>query len=172
MSCASASEGEGGAAGAAAAAPMMSDPRLGQSLTSMDWLPRVNVGKTDGDGKPSYSYANLITFAINSVKDDEKKMTLADIYKWIEDNFPYYQSAGNGWKVRRMTPASCNVQAARHCLTVAPRRDLNVRQGPHTHVHASHPPLAPTPRTHATQPPSAPIRLNGGDRTPFGTTCL
>lgn len=90
----------GSAPGTAAAAPAMSDPRLGESLTSMDWLPRVNVGKTDGDGKPSYSYANLITFAINSVKEEEKKMTLADIYKWIEDNFPYYQSAGNGWKVR------------------------------------------------------------------------
>jgi len=24
----------------------MGDPRLGESLTSMDWLPRVNVGKT------------------------------------------------------------------------------------------------------------------------------
>ena len=51
------------------------------------------------DGKPPYSYANLITFAINS--SDKKKMTLSDIYQWICENFPYYREAGNGWKVMR-----------------------------------------------------------------------
>ncbi len=50
------------------------------------------------DGKPPYSYANLITFAINS--SSKKKMTLSEIYQWICDNFPYYREAGNGWKVR------------------------------------------------------------------------
>ena len=49
------------------------------------------------DGKPPYSYANLITFAINS--SVKKKMTLSEIYQWICDNFPYYKEAGNGWKV-------------------------------------------------------------------------
>lgn len=49
------------------------------------------------DGKPPYSYANLITFAINS--SYKKKMTLSDIYQWICDNFPFYKEAGNGWKV-------------------------------------------------------------------------
>lgn len=49
------------------------------------------------DGKPPYSYANLITFAINS--SPKKKMTLSEIYNWICDNFPYYKDAGNGWKV-------------------------------------------------------------------------
>ena len=49
------------------------------------------------DGKPPYSYANLITFAINS--SNKKKMTLSDIYAWICENFPYYKDAGNGWKV-------------------------------------------------------------------------
>ncbi|KAK3583417.1 hypothetical protein CHS0354_040387 [Potamilus streckersoni] len=48
------------------------------------------------DGKPPYSYANLITFAINS--SPKKKMTLSEIYQWICDNFPYYKDAGNGWK--------------------------------------------------------------------------
>ncbi|KAK3105272.1 hypothetical protein FSP39_021415 [Pinctada imbricata] len=48
------------------------------------------------DGKPPYSYANLITFAINSTR--KKKMTLSEIYQWICDNFPYYKDAGNGWK--------------------------------------------------------------------------
>lgn len=49
------------------------------------------------DGKPPYSYANLITFAINS--SPQKKLTLSEIYQWICDNFPYYRDAGNGWKV-------------------------------------------------------------------------
>jgi forkhead box protein J2/3 len=49
------------------------------------------------DGKPPYSYANLITFAINS--SAKKKMTLSEIYHWICENFPYYKEAGNGWKV-------------------------------------------------------------------------
>jgi len=51
------------------------------------------------DSKPAYSYANLITFAINS--SPEKRMTLSEIYQWICDKYPYYRDAGNGWKVSR-----------------------------------------------------------------------
>lgn len=116
---------------------------LSESLTAMDWLPRLSVGgalsgntpvnsdspgnRVSGghiamrkgpnspldtnatyedssqsgppkDGKPPYSYANLITFAINSA--DRKRMTLNEIYQWICENFPYYKDAGNGWKVQ------------------------------------------------------------------------
>ena len=49
------------------------------------------------EGKPPYSYVNLITFAINSTS--KKRMTLNDIYQWITDHFPYYKTIGNGWKV-------------------------------------------------------------------------
>eukprot|EP00038_Savillea_parva_P029202 m.69484 g.69484 ORF g.69484 m.69484 type:complete len:430 (+) comp8587_c0_seq1:170-1459(+) len=70
---------------------------LGSSLTSMDWLPRVSTGANAADGKPVHSYATLITRAIRSA-GDSKRMTLAQIYKWITDNFPYYRTAGNGWK--------------------------------------------------------------------------
>ncbi|KAK0056365.1 forkhead box protein J2-like isoform X1 [Biomphalaria pfeifferi] len=48
------------------------------------------------DGKPPYSYANLIMHAINSTS--KKRMTLSEIYAWICDNFPYYKDVGNGWK--------------------------------------------------------------------------
>ncbi|TNN13908.1 Forkhead box protein isoform 2 [Schistosoma japonicum] len=48
------------------------------------------------DSKPPYSYASLITCAIQSTV--EKKMTLSEIYQWICDNFPYYCEAGSGWK--------------------------------------------------------------------------
>ncbi|XP_015906525.1 forkhead box protein J2 [Parasteatoda tepidariorum] len=89
---------------------------LDRSLTSMDWLPRLNVrGSLNGadahdnpvtcestrncrqkDGKPPYSYATLISYAINS--SPSKKMTLNEIYNWICSNFPYYREAGDGWK--------------------------------------------------------------------------
>ncbi|CAL8103069.1 unnamed protein product [Calicophoron daubneyi] len=49
------------------------------------------------EGKPPYSYASLITSAIQS--SPEKRMTLSEIYQWICDNFPYYCEAGGGWKV-------------------------------------------------------------------------
>lgn len=52
------------------------------------------------EGKPPYSYVNLITFAINSTS--KKRMTLNEIYQWISDNFNYYKSAGNGWKVMKL----------------------------------------------------------------------
>uniref|UniRef100_A0A3B3WLJ4 Fork-head domain-containing protein n=1 Tax=Poecilia mexicana TaxID=48701 RepID=A0A3B3WLJ4_9TELE len=92
---------------------------LESSLTSMDWLPQLGMraaiqkkivhldpGTTldqeeaaqHRDGKPPYSYASLITFAING--SPRKRMTLSEIYQWICDNFPYYREAGSGWKVR------------------------------------------------------------------------
>ena len=52
------------------------------------------------EGKPPYSYVNLITFAINSTV--KKQMTLNEIYRWISENFHYYRYAGNGWKVRKL----------------------------------------------------------------------
>ncbi|XP_037783548.1 forkhead box protein J3-like [Penaeus monodon] len=97
---------------------------LNRSLTAMDWLPRLNArGALSAGGiwlegvndppelvqadsstppspptnsKPPYSYANLITLAINS--SSKRKMTLAEIYQWIIDNFPYYRQASAGWK--------------------------------------------------------------------------
>lgn len=40
----------------------------------------------------------MIQFAINSGKN--RRMTLKEIYTWIEDHFPYYrQVAKPGWKV-------------------------------------------------------------------------
>ena len=55
-------------------------------------------GTHSGTSKPPYSYTHLITSAINS--SPIKRMALSEIYQWIADNFPYYQSAGPGWKVR------------------------------------------------------------------------
>jgi hypothetical protein len=48
--------------------------------------------------KPPHSYATLIKKAICS--SAQKRMTLSDIYDWIRDNYPYYQTeAKKGWRV-------------------------------------------------------------------------
>lgn len=48
--------------------------------------------------KPPYSYAKLITMAIDSTTD--KKMLLKDIYDWVETKYPFYKYTSNkGWKV-------------------------------------------------------------------------
>ncbi|CAG0885994.1 unnamed protein product [Darwinula stevensoni] len=94
--------------------------QLNKSLTAMDWLSHLNVQldlenatkpesdeKTcvNGDSgdsceplhtKPPYSYANLIHLAINN--SPAKKMTLAEIYDWIMEHFPFYRNATKGWK--------------------------------------------------------------------------
>ncbi|XP_056373810.1 forkhead box protein M1 [Hyla sarda] len=47
--------------------------------------------------RPPYSYMALIQFAINSTTS--KRMTLKDIYTWIEDHFPYFKHVAKpGWK--------------------------------------------------------------------------
>lgn len=52
--------------------------------------------------RPPYSYMALIQFAINSQRS--RKMTLKEIYTWIEDRFPYFrQAAKKGWKVPART---------------------------------------------------------------------
>lgn len=47
----------------------------------------------------------MIQFAINST--ERKRMTLKDIYTWIEDHFPYFKHVAKpGWKVTSR-PSSC-----------------------------------------------------------------
>ena len=69
----------------------------GSTLDTTATLDQQQAKLHQGKNKPPYSYANLITFAINSTI--KKKMTLNEIYNWICKNFPYYRDAGNGWKV-------------------------------------------------------------------------
>ncbi|XP_071368422.1 forkhead box protein M1 [Centroberyx affinis] len=47
--------------------------------------------------RPPYSYMAMIQFAINSRKN--KRMTLKEIYTWIEDHFPFFREVAKpGWK--------------------------------------------------------------------------
>ena len=52
--------------------------------------------KSNGSTKPPYSYATLICMAM---KANKNKMTLNSIYKWIRENFLYYQHADPSWQV-------------------------------------------------------------------------
>lgn len=92
------------------------------------------------DGKPPYSYANLITFAINS--SQKKKMTLSEIYQWICDHFPYYKDAGNGWKNSIRHNLSLN-----KCFLKVPRSKEDPGKGSYWAID-SNPPDDPLPSRH------------------------
>ncbi|XP_069720098.1 forkhead box protein M1 [Phaenicophaeus curvirostris] len=60
------------------------------SATTTSWQESVSE-------RPPYSYMAMIQFAINST--EKKRMTLKDIYTWIEDHFPYFKHVAKpGWK--------------------------------------------------------------------------
>ncbi|XP_060103271.1 forkhead box protein M1 [Heteronotia binoei] len=60
------------------------------SSSSASWLEAFTE-------RPPYSYMAMIQFAINST--ERKRMTLKDIYAWIEDHFPYFKHVAKpGWK--------------------------------------------------------------------------
>lgn len=50
----------------------------------------------DDGTKPPYSYATLIGIAI--LRSEEKKLTLSQIYKWINDTFSWYRKSKSGWQ--------------------------------------------------------------------------
>ncbi|KFV06795.1 Forkhead box protein J1, partial [Tauraco erythrolophus] len=52
--------------------------------------------KTNPYVKPPYSYATLICMAMEA--SDKPKITLSAIYKWITDNFCYFQHADPTWQ--------------------------------------------------------------------------
>ncbi|NXP49646.1 FOXM1 protein, partial [Heliornis fulica] len=65
-------------------------PTAAAATPSSSWLDSVSE-------RPPYSYMAMIQFAINST--EKKRMTLKDIYTWIEDHFPYFKHVAKpGWK--------------------------------------------------------------------------
>lgn len=51
---------------------------------------------TDDGQKPPHSYAELIGMAI--LRSQNRRLTLAQIYKWISDHFAFYRSSEGGWQ--------------------------------------------------------------------------
>lgn len=56
-------------------------------------MPKINF---PSDTKPPYSYASLIGMAL--LRSPERRLTLAEIYQWISDNFKYYKKGEVGWQ--------------------------------------------------------------------------
>lgn len=50
----------------------------------------------DDGTKPPYSYATLIGMSI--LRAPSRRLTLAQIYKWISDTFKYYKNSDQGWQ--------------------------------------------------------------------------
>lgn len=50
----------------------------------------------DDGTKPPYSYATLIGMSI--LRASNRRLTLAQIYKWISDTFSYYKNSDPGWQ--------------------------------------------------------------------------
>ena len=62
------------------------------TLPQPDEMPSVE----DDGAKPSFSYATLIGMAI--LRAPNRRLTLAQIYKWISDNFKFYRASDSGWQ--------------------------------------------------------------------------
>ena len=54
------------------------------------------TGCRNDKAKPPYSYASLIAQALLAAPN--KRLTLASIYAWIMDRYPYYRSENCGWQ--------------------------------------------------------------------------
>ncbi|KAI5290156.1 hypothetical protein KEM52_000549 [Ascosphaera acerosa] len=64
---------------------------------SIDVPAPEDLPKLEDDGlKPPYSYASLIGMAI--LRAPKRRLTLAQIYKWISDSFSYYAPGDAGWQ--------------------------------------------------------------------------
>ncbi|CBY16458.1 unnamed protein product [Oikopleura dioica] len=46
--------------------------------------------------RPPYSYSALIAMAIQNAP--EKRLTLAQIYQYVAENFPFYKKSRAGWQ--------------------------------------------------------------------------
>jgi forkhead transcription factor HCM1 len=67
-------------------------PHSSADLPDPQLLP---IPEDDGT-KPPFSYAQLIGMAI--LRSPNRRLTLAQIYKWISDNFSFYRQAESGWQ--------------------------------------------------------------------------
>ena len=67
-------------------------PRLDEPLPPPDSFPPI----IDDGTKPNHSYATLIGMAI--LRSPQRRLTLAQIYKWISDTYSFYNPNDAGWQ--------------------------------------------------------------------------
>lgn len=68
------------------------DTSTPRELPEPDSFPPIH----DDGFKPSHSYAQLIGMSI--LRAPNRRLTLAQIYKWISDNYTFYNAADAGWQ--------------------------------------------------------------------------
>jgi forkhead transcription factor HCM1 len=69
-----------------------------RKLDTEAYLPTIDQIQShhDDGSKPAHSYATLIGMAI--LRAPNRRLTLAQIYKWISDTYSYYNAADAGWQ--------------------------------------------------------------------------
>ncbi|KAJ2455019.1 hypothetical protein EV183_001123 [Coemansia sp. RSA 2336] len=75
--------------------PLQEQGGLGASDIALLLSGALHV-RPNTSGKPPYPYATLITYAI--LQHPRKQMTLSEIYAWLIHHYPYFATAGSGWK--------------------------------------------------------------------------
>jgi forkhead transcription factor HCM1 len=72
--------------------------RMRPDEEQLDYLPEPeDMPPVEDEGtKPSHSYANLIGMAI--LRAPNRRLTLAQIYKWISDSYVFYRGHETGWQ--------------------------------------------------------------------------
>jgi hypothetical protein len=95
--------------------------------------PTIKIEKNNS-GKPPYSYAMLIRYAIET--SPQRKMTLSEIYTWILERYPWFESAGTGWKVRTPPKKNFFFFHLYWCLSSLsyPTPPKNILPPPHKHI--------------------------------------
>ena len=76
-----------------------SDPEMCQPHVQEICQSQQNTSKSANNskaGKPSESHVELISRAI--MESSEQRLILEDIYQYIYDNYPYFQTAPRGWR--------------------------------------------------------------------------
>lgn len=81
-------------------APAMKRPAKKQKFEQSEPFdlphPQEMPSVVDDGQKPTQSYAELIGMAI--LRAPNRRLTLAQIYKWISDNYSFYRSNEGGWQ--------------------------------------------------------------------------